>query len=86
MTVLIFSCLLTIAKLFGAKKTPHAFVIWKNQNHYEIKYSGAIDDNGMHPKQVKNEFIRLAVDELLQGKVVTINETMTIGCQIYFRK
>lgn len=76
----------SIAKLFGAQKTPHAFVIWRNDNHFEIKYSGAIDDNGMHPKQVKNEYIRLAVDELLQGKSVAINETVTIGCQIYFRK
>lgn len=76
----------SIAKLFGAQKTPHAFVIWRNDNHFEIKYSGAIDDNGMHPKQVKNEYIRLAVDELLQGKSVAINETFTIGCQIYFRK
>ncbi len=76
----------SIAKLFEAQKTPHAFVIWRNNNHFEIKYSGAIDDNGMHPKQVKNEYIRLAVDELLQGKSVSINETLTIGCQIYFRK
>jgi peroxiredoxin len=76
----------SIAKLFGAQKTPHAFVIWKNGSHFEIKYSGAIDDNGMHPKQVKNEYIGLAVDELLVGKQVTLKETMTIGCQIYFRK
>jgi len=75
-----------VAKLFEAQKTPNAFVIWKNQGHFEIKYKGAIDDNGMHPKQVKNEYLRFAVDELLQGKSVTISETMTIGCQIYFRK
>jgi len=76
----------SVAKLFEAQKTPNAFVIWKNQGHFEIKYKGAIDDNGMHPKQVKNEYLRLAVDELLQGKIVTISETMAIGCQIYFRK
>ena len=76
----------SMAKLFGAQKTPHAIVIWKNGEHFEIKYSGAIDDNGMHPKQVKNEYIRLAVDELLQGKTVKIPATMTIGCQIYFRQ
>lgn len=76
----------SIAKLFGAQKTPHAIVIWKKAGHFEIKYSGAIDDNGMHPKQVKNEYIRRAIDELLQGKQVSIPETQTIGCQIYFRK
>jgi alkyl hydroperoxide reductase subunit AhpC len=76
----------SIAKLFGAQKTPHAFVIWKNKDHFEIKYSGAIDDNGMHPRQVEKEYIRLAVDELLQNRMVTVSETLTIGCQIYFRK
>ncbi len=75
-----------VAKRFGAQKTPHAFVIWKNQNYFEIKYSGAIDDNGMHPKQVKDEYVAVAIDELLQGKSVTVTETISIGCQIYFRK
>ncbi len=76
----------SIAKLFDAQKTPHAFVIWKNNDHFEIKYSGAIDDNGMHPKQVEKEFVALAIDALLQGNPVNISQTTSIGCQIYFRK
>jgi len=76
----------SIAKLFGAQKTPHAFVIWKNNDHFEIKYSGSIDDNGMHPKQVEKEFVALAIDDLLQGNPVNISQTTSIGCQIFFRK
>jgi len=75
-----------IAKLFHAQKTPHAFVVWRNGDHFDIKYSGAIDDNGMHPNEVENPYLSMAVEELLQGKEVRIPETLTIGCQIYFRK
>lgn len=74
------------AKLFRAKKTPHAFIIWRNGDHFDIKYSGAIDDNGMNPNEVENPYICMALDELLLGKEVSISETITIGCQIYFRK
>ena len=75
-----------IAKMFNAQKTPHAFVIWKVGDHFEINYSGAIDDNGMHPKKVEQEFVKLAIEELLSGKEVSVNHTFSVGCQIYFRK
>ena len=75
-----------IAKLFHAQKTPHAFVIWRDEDHFDIKYSGAIDDNGMHPNEVENPYISMALDELLEGKTVSNPETITIGCQIYFRE
>ena len=75
-----------VAKMFAAEKTPHAFVIWKTNGKWVIKYDGAIDDNGMDPEKVLNQYVSGAVDELLAGKEVTIKETKSIGCQIYFRK
>jgi peroxiredoxin len=74
-----------VAKNFKAQKTPHAFVIWKENEKWVIKYSGAIDDNGAEPKKVKNHFVGNAVDALLNDKPVEISETKSIGCQIYFR-
>ena len=76
----------TVAKNFGAQKTPHAFVIWKENNQWVIKYSGAIDDNGAEPEKVQQHYLSNAVDALLKGKQVTIKETKSIGCQIHFRK
>ena len=35
----------TVAKNFNATFTPQAFVIWKVNGKYIIKYEGAIDDN-----------------------------------------
>ena len=76
----------TVVKSFKADHTPHAFVIWKEDNQWKIKYSGAIDDNGAEPENVTSPFVAVAVDELLQGKKVTNAETSSIGCAIYYRK
>lgn len=74
------------AKNFGAKKTPHAFVIWKENNRWEVKYNGAIDDNAAHPEDVKNKYIENAVDELLRGEEVKVKETKSIGCSIIYKQ
>ncbi len=75
-----------VAKDFKAQKTPHAYVIWKVNDKWVIKYSGAIDDNGAHPELATNHYVAAAIDELLANKEVTIKETKSIGCQISFRK
>ena len=75
-----------VAKNFGAQKTPHAFIIWKEKGEWVIKYNGAIDDNGAEPNKVQKHYVADAVDELLNGKKVSVPETKSIGCQIHFRK
>lgn len=75
-----------VAKNFGAKKTPHAFVIWKENNEWVIKYNGAIDDNAAHPELVQNKYVENAVNELLRGEDVKIKETKSIGCSIIYKK
>jgi len=75
----------SVAKAFAAQKTPHAFVIWKENGNFVVKYSGAIDDNGAQPTKVKNQYVANAVNALLSGKEVTNGETKSIGCQIHFR-
>ncbi|MEI8134207.1 MAG: thioredoxin family protein [bacterium] len=73
------------AKDFGAKRTPHAFVIWKQSGKWVIKYSGAIDDNGAEPEKVTHRYVVDAVNELLKGSEVHTRITQSIGCQIHFR-
>lgn len=75
-----------LARQFGAQKTPHAYVIWKIQGKWQIKYDGAIDDNGANPGQVKKSYVKEAVESLLSDKPVKEARTASIGCQIYFRK
>lgn len=61
-------------------------MIWKEHKKWVVRYNGAIDDNGMEPEKVENRYVEQAVDALLAGKSVAINETKSIGCQILMRK
>jgi len=75
-----------VAKEFGAQKTPHAFVLWKENDQWKIKYNGAVDDNGEEPAKVIHHYVEDAVHALLSGKPVPVTETKSIGCQIRWRK
>ena len=75
-----------VARDFNAQKTPHAYVIWKEQGKWIVKYNGAIDDNGAHADLVQHHYMADAIDQLLAGKEVAVTETRSIGCQIGFRK
>lgn len=81
----LYDNLQSVAKNFNAQKTPHAFVIWKEQAGWKIKYSGAIDDNGASPQKVNRAYVREAVDALLKNEKIETQITKSIGCQIYWR-
>ena len=70
---------------FGAKKTPHAFVVWKENGKLVVKYAGAIDDNGAEPEKVVHHYLAEAVDALLAGKAVDVPETKSVGCTLGIR-
>lgn len=74
----------SVAENFGATHTPQAFLIWKENNLWKIKYKGAIDDNGEHPEKATS-FISKAIEELLAGKQVSHPEMNSIGCKIMYR-
>ena len=75
----------SVAKLFGANHTPQAFVIWKVNNQWVIKYNGAIDDNGQHPEKAV-PYLSQAVNQLLAGKQVVFPKYASFGCRIILRK
>jgi peroxiredoxin len=74
-----------VAKSFSANKTPHAFVIWKENDKWVIKYNGTIDDNGAEPEKVTEHYVSDAVDALLKGMPVNIKETKSLGCAIHYK-
>lgn len=72
-----------VGKTYGAKATPHMFVIGSDG---ELKYQGAIDDNPdpkADPKKAKN-YVKEALNELLAGKPVKTAETKQYGCGIKY--
>ncbi|NBP05687.1 MAG: thioredoxin family protein [Bacteroidetes bacterium] len=75
----------SVGKQFNAAHTPMAFVIWKETHGWKIRYSGAIDDNGEHP-ETATAYVSNAINELLQQKKVSLPETQSFGCRIFYRK
>lgn len=73
-----------VAKNFDAQHTPSAFIIWKEQNQWVIKYKGAIDDNGQNPS-IAIPYVTNNVDALLKNQPVILNETLSFGCRIFYR-
>jgi peroxiredoxin len=74
-----------VAKAFGAIKTPQAYVIFKENGQWILKYYGAIDDNGAEPDKVKNHFVEDAVIALLKGESVATTNTKSVGCSIKWK-
>ena len=67
---------------YGAKKTPHVYLLQKENGKKIVKYIGAIDDNVRNGDAVKERFLANAVNQLLHGKEVSVKETKAIGCSI----
>ncbi|WP_338790405.1 thioredoxin family protein [Bernardetia sp. MNP-M8] len=76
----------SIAKAYGATKTPHVYVLSKNDGKLKVEYIGAIDDNAKSADEVTETYVVDAVDALLAGKKVTKKEAKAVGCSIKWKK
>jgi len=72
----------TVYAKYGATKTPHVYLLKKENDTNVVKYIGAIDDNVRDGAAVKDQFLANAVNELLAGKEVSVKETKAIGCSV----
>lgn len=69
-----------VGKSYGAKVTPHMFVIDKNG---VLAYAGAID-NAKRTEVGDTNYVTMAVNELLAGQTVTTTETKAYGCGVKY--
>ena len=73
----------TVGHLYGAKTTPHFFVI---DQKGILRYQGAIDDdrstNG--GKHASVNYVLAALDALLAGKPVETTSTQPYGCSVKY--
>jgi peroxiredoxin len=67
-----------IADNYSASVTPEVYVLDKNKN---VLYHGRIDDSRSE-SGVKSKDLSNALDEILNGKPVTVTETKAFGCTI----
>jgi len=72
-----------VAKAYGATHTPEIFLFDQER---KLRYHGKIDDNWKEPEKVKYQYLRKAIEEVLEGKEVSIPETFSIGCTIKWKQ
>ena len=71
---------------YGATKTPHVFVLQKENGKNIVKYIGAIDNNHEDANDVSEKYVEAAVDALLKNEPIKQTETVAIGCTIKFKE
>jgi peroxiredoxin len=72
----------TIYPQYGATKTPHVFLLNKENGKNIVRYIGAIDDNYANPNDVSHKYVEAAVDALLANEPIAQTTTVAIGCSI----
>lgn len=73
----------SVAKAFDAAHTPEIFLFNKAG---KLVYHGKIDDNWQNPEKVINHYLKNAIDEMLEGKEISVAETYSIGCTIKWKQ
>lgn len=75
-----------VARAYGATKTPHVFVLNKeNSTQFRVEYIGAIDDSPNEASEVKERYVEDAVNALLAGQKPTVTTKRAIGCTIKWK-
>lgn len=68
-----------LADAFGATRTPEVFLF---NSELKLTYRGAIDDNPADGANVKQQFLKLAIDDISENRPSQINTTKSVGCGI----
>ncbi|RYF85871.1 MAG: thioredoxin family protein [Chitinophagaceae bacterium] len=72
-----------VADAFGANRTPEIFLF---NEKLLLVYHGAIDDNPTDARAVSREHLKEAINELTNGKEVSVKESRSVGCTIKRKK
>jgi peroxiredoxin len=75
----------TIARAFGANRTPQVYVMKRTNGQFILEYVGTIDDNPQDAANVQRRYVDDAVMSLLAGRPVQSPITKPIGCAIKWK-
>lgn len=70
-----------VGRAYGAKTTPHMFVIDKAGS---LIYQGAIDDDPRGTNPDRQGYVKSALEGLMTGKEVTTTTTKPYGCSVKY--
>ncbi len=74
----------TIGHLYGARNTPHMFVV---DSHGMLAYAGAIDDKrstNVADIAGAHNYVSAALDDLLAGRAVAVASAPPYGCSVKY--
>ncbi len=71
-----------VSQAFGATKTPEVFVLHNVNNEFVLKYKGAIDDNPQLESGVKENYLKTAIDAILNNRNFDAFDKRATGCLI----
>ncbi len=69
----------SVAKAFGASRTPHVYVFDANGS---LAYIGAIDDSPGDAGNVQKRYLEDALKSVVAGSPVAVPETKAFGCTV----
>ncbi len=72
----------SVYPVYGATRTPHVFLLNRDDNELRVAYIGAIDDNYQDADKVEKPYLANAVNALMAGNKPNPDVTRAIGCGI----
>jgi peroxiredoxin len=72
----------SLMQSLGATKSPQVFVLKNNGGKFAVLYSGAIDDNAQVEADVRNAYLKDAINSLLSNQKPATTEVRPVGCTI----
>jgi peroxiredoxin len=71
----------SVLRAYGAERTPEVFLFDANR---KLVYHGAIDDS-RDESDVKQRYLRDAIEAVLAGEEPAVRETPAVGCSVKWR-
>ena len=75
-----------ITSQYGAKNTPHVFVVTKGTANFTVEYAGAIDNDTPDTNPAKIKYVEDALNALLKNIKPAVAFTKAIGCGVKWKK
>jgi hypothetical protein len=65
-----------------ARKSPEAFLLKNTNGKFTVVYRGAIDDNPQVESDVRQNYLRDAIDFMLSNQKIATPEVRPVGCNL----
>lgn len=75
-----------VTTTYGATRTPHVYILNKDNKGLRVEYVGAIDNNHKDAAKADQKYVEDAIGQLLAGKKPKTTSTKAIGCSIKWKE